>query len=287
MSRSSNKSAGAAKPEPQDTENAKPEEPGAGTASPDEVQKQREAEENANLTAAEAQGTGGAATPAEKGQQTKAAKDVVEQAQADAEARAEAAEPVEGDVIEPGYADSDDPVQKQRAEEAQAKADAAAGEPVSEEDALLLAAAPGGQRTALTGGKEGSTTVTHTAGHPRPASGPLDSPVTGIENYAATDDDPDNRVYADEAGPRDVFDDEPTKARYIDADGNALDYDDIFDSSDTTKTFVTTKTRVYESFVFPNTTTEGKRLAYSAGKRVARGEAENVRNQISVHSPIN
>lgn len=298
---------GVTAPEPKDTTNAAPgNDEATGVAPAPEVQEQREQEQQEALDAAKAaqetEATG-PATPAEKGQQTKAAADVREQAAADAEARAGLTQPegegdgsedvvVEGGVrkpLDPNYVDSNDPVQVQRREEAEARdaAVAAGTADLSEEDQRLLGAAPGGQRTAMTKGKEGSTTVTHTAAQSRPPlSGPLDAPVTGIENYAATEDDPDNRVYADEAGPRDVFEDtDPVKARYVDADGNALDYDGIFEDVEN-KTYVTTKTRVYETFLFPNTTTEGKRLAYAAGKRVPRGEAENVRNQISVHSPI-
>jgi hypothetical protein len=280
---------GVSAPEPHEAANASPAVDAPGVAPAAEVEEQRTDEQQASLDAAVAAGTGGAATPAEKGQQTRAAAEVREQAEADAKARAAAEADTkaqqEQDTLDEAAA-SEDPVQRQRREEAEAAAKAAAGPEVSEEDALLLAAAPGGQRTALTKGKEGSTTVTHTAAQKRsPLSGPLHAPVNDIENLRATEDDPDNRVYADEAGPRDVFKDtEATKARYIDADGNPLSYDDIFE--DDGKTFVTTKTRVYETFVFPNTVTEGKRLAYAVGKRVPKGEAENVRNQISVHSPI-
>lgn len=178
-------------------------------------------------------------------------------------------------------------VQSQREDEAEAKAKALAeGEAKNEEEAALLAAAPGGQRTALTDGGEGSTTVSKTAAHARPASGPLDAPQAGVENLDASDDDPDNRVYGDEAGPRDVHEDtEPTKARYVDAEGKALSADDIFEAVEG-KSFVVTKVRVYEVFTFPNTDTEGKRLAYVAGKRVSVGEAANVKQQISVNAQI-
>lgn len=276
-------------PEPHDATNTESVTDAPGVASSEEVEAQRSDEEKAALAAAEARGEGGAATPSEKGQQTKAASDVREQAAADAESRMSATEEAASDPLAPNYeTDSDDPVQAQRREEAEVKAAAAAGDEVSEKDALLLAAAPGGQRTALTDGREGSTMVTHTAASPAPPlAGPLHHPVNDITNLAATEDDPDNRVYADEAGPRDVFEGtEAAKARYVDADGNKVGYDDIFDDPDANKTFVVTKARIYEVFVFPNTTTEGRRLAYAAGKRVPRGEAENVRNQISVHSPI-
>ena len=251
-----------------------------------EVREQREQEQQAALDKAVEAGVGGPATPAEKQRQTRAASEAREQAKADAEARAGAAE---AEVQESSFQahEGDDPVSRQRREEAEKAAEAAKGPEVSEEDRLLLAAAPGGQRTALTDGREGSTKVAHTAAQARPPlSGPLSPPVTDVENLAATDEDPDNRVYADEAGPRDVFEDtEPVKARYVDAEGNPLDWDEMF-AEESGKTFVTAKVRVYETFIFPNTVVEGRRLAYSAGRRVARGEAENVRSQISVHSPI-
>ena len=286
---------GVTAPEPKDTANQSPTTEAPGVAPAEQVQEQRSEEQQAALDAAKAEeGTdaNGPATPAEKGQQTRAASDVREAAAADAEARA--ADSGDGEStagvtnpLAPNYEGSDDPVQVQRREEAEARTAKAAEATadLSEEDQRLLGAAPGGQRTAMTGGREGSTKVTHTAAQSRPPlSGPLDAPVTNVENYAATEDDPDNRVYADEAGPRDVHEDtEATKARYVDEDGNAVTGDEMFDD-DGTKTFVTTKMRVYEVFTFPNTKVEGRRLAYAAGRRVPRGEAENVKAQISVNS---
>jgi len=267
---------GTAKPEPKDTQGDGNAAPADGVAPAAQVEQQREAEAKEQAKVAAEAGTGGAASPSEKGQQTRAAADVVEQAKADAEARAATVEEQRSEALAtPG---GDDPVSRQRREEAEAAAAAKAEAEgtLSEKDKRLLAAAPGGARTALAGGKEGSTVVTHTAANPRPASGPLDAPVTGIENYAATEDDPDNRVYADEAGPR-LGDDlvEPER-RFVDEAGNDLAYDAIFED-DPSKTFVTAKARVYETFVFPNTETEGRRLAYVPGKRVPRGEADNVR----------
>lgn len=285
---------GVAKPEPKDTENQTE---GAGTATADQkdVDAQREQEAKDALP-----GDPSAAdkreAKAEGKAQAEAAKPVVDAAKDEAAAIAKAAkdeaagkgEGNPGGVLRPDVRTSDDPVQQQRAEEAADAEKAAAENPMlggSKKERELLAAAPGGARTALTGAGEGSTTVSMTAASPRPASGPLDHPVTGIENYAASEDDPDNRVYADEAGPRDVFDNtEGTKAAYIDRDGNSLDFEDMFE--DDGKTFVVTKVRVYEVFRFPNTEVDGKRLAYAAGKRVPRGEAENVRNLISVNAQI-
>lgn len=279
------------KPEPHDTTTTAGEVVGkSGITDAEAVQEQREQEAEAQVKVAEERGTDGSASRSEKGQQTRAAKPVQEQAAADAEARAEASEGG-GDGTqgterpEPNLGDND-PVQTQRDEEAKAKVEAATGEEVSEEDARLLGAAPGGQRTAMTDGKEGSTTVSNTAASPRPSgplAGPLSSPLRDVENFAASEDDVDNRVYADEAGPREVFEDTETpEAEFIDADGNGLSYDEMFED-DGTKTFVTAKVRVYERFIFPNTTTEGRRLAYAAGRRVPRGEAENVKNRISQH----
>ena len=187
-----------------------------------------------------------------------------------------------GSDIEADDTSGDDAVQAQREDEAKARSEA---EAANEEEAALLAAAPGGERTALAGGDEGSTTVSTTAGNARPASGPLDPPQADVENKDASDDDPDNRVYGDAAGPRDVHEDtEPVDAEFVDSDGNAVEYDDIFE--DDGKTFVTTKVRVYEVFTFPNTTTEGKRLAYAQGRKVPRGEAENVRKRITKNAQI-
>ena len=272
---------GTDKPEPKDTANQTGADQGPGVAPSSDVDAQREEEQQAALDAKTGDGSD------EKAPSTDEAS--AEKAKADAEARMAGSEDG-GDgsqgTLKPDTESSDDAVQAQRDEEAEAKAKARAeGEAKNEEEALLLAAAPGGQRTALTDGNEGSTMVAHTAGSPRPASGPLDAPVADVENLAASDDDPDNRVYADEAGPRDVFEGtEGAKARFVDADGNEVTADDMFE--DEGKTFVTTKMRVYEVFTFPNTQVEGKRLAYAAGRRVPRGEAENVKNSLTKNVQI-
>jgi len=280
-------------PEPKDTTTTAGDVAAAGVTAPDAeaVEKQREDEAKAVEKAAAEEAEDRKVSAADKRAQTRAAKDVREEAKTDAEVRAGDA-PRQGiSRPEPDDTSGLSEVEKQRQEFLDERAKAEFGEaPDAEGDeALLTAAAPGGATTAVEGSKEGSTVVSQTAASPAPAgplSGPLDPPQSrDVLNRAASEDDPDNRVYADEAGPRDVFEGtEATKARYVDADGNEVDYDGIFE--DDGKSYVTAKQRVYETFIFPNTEVEGKRLAYAKGRRVPRGEAENVKRQISVHSPI-
>lgn len=65
--------------------------------------------------------------------------------------------------------------------------------------------------------------------------------------------------------------------RLVDADGNELSADGLFDDSDASKTFVTTKTRIYEEFHYPNTTEVAKRLLYAEGRRVPRFQADRIK----------
>ena len=107
-----------------------------------------------------------------------------------------------------------------------------------------------------------------------PDSGPL---TFSAPPSKAAKEANDRSAYADAAGPRDVFDASPAKARFVNSDGEPLAFEDMFEDGGMGKTFVTTKTRIFEIFVYHNSTTEGRRLTYVAGKRIPRSEAEALR----------
>lgn len=70
----------------------------------------------------------------------------------------------------------------------------------------------------------------------------------------------------------------------VGADGEELGVDDLFEDPDAGKTFVVTKTRVYEEFYYPGTTEIAKRLLFPQGKRVPRRQAEAVKAAITAAS---
>jgi hypothetical protein len=114
-----------------------------------------------------------------------------------------------------------------------------------------------------------------------PDAAPLDPPAdahTQTEpehGYAASSTD---HTYA-AAGGRTIAGE--AHVRLVDADDNELSADELFDESDTTKTYVTAKTRVYEVFTYPNSSREAKRLLFAEGKRVPRFQAERIKTQAS------
>lgn len=109
------------------------------------------------------------------------------------------------------------------------------------------------------------------------ASGPLEAPTDarlqtvpeGGLSLSTTDP-----VYAANGGRTIAGED---FVRLVDADGNELSADDLFDDGDGSKTWVVAKTRVYEVFYYPNTTEEAKRLMFAQGRRVPRGQAEQIK----------
>lgn len=277
------------------TQNANPDE-ASGTASQAEVDAQRDAEGKGDGSDAPLGGTSEKPVPSDDADQ-KADPNIqgvatTGEAQDQREARGESVGTF-SNVQQQRDAEAEAAAKREGIRRGDLDADGNVIERSAEEQALLDAA-PGGQRTLLTGSSEGSTKVRDTAAFASPASGPLHDPVNDITNLNARDDDPDNRVYGDDAGPRDEVltgvgvetqtrivdgNGNAPETRFLDGEGNPLSYEDIFDDQPN-RTFVTTKVRVREAFVYPNTDTVGYRIAYTEGKKVPRGEAENVRRMI-------
>lgn len=108
-------------------------------------------------------------------------------------------------------------------------------------------------------------------------SGPLEPPTDSllqsdpVQGYALSSTD---HTYASTGGQTIAGE---QFHRFVDEDGNEVGKDDLFDMGDGTKTFVTTKKRIFEEFYYPNTTEVAKRLVFIPGKRVNRAEAERIK----------
>lgn len=108
-------------------------------------------------------------------------------------------------------------------------------------------------------------------------STPLDPPADSHtqaepeQGHAASTTD---NVYA-EAGGRTIAGED--YSRLVDAEGNEVSADSLFDDGDKSKTFVTVKMRVYEEFYYPNTNEPAKRLLFAEGRRVPRAQAERIK----------
>lgn len=106
-----------------------------------------------------------------------------------------------------------------------------------------------------------------------PLDPPADSATQGQPEggYNASSTDP----VAAEAGRRTIAGED--FLRLVDAEGKELSAKALFDDSDSSKTFVVTKTRIYEEFYYPNTTEVAKRLLYAEGRRVPRFQADRIK----------
>jgi hypothetical protein len=110
-----------------------------------------------------------------------------------------------------------------------------------------------------------------------PESAPLDPPAdahtqgTPEHGYAESTTD---QTYA-ESGGRTIAGE--NHVALVGEDGESLNSGDLFDDQDTNKTFVVTKTRIYEQFTYPNTSRVATRLYYAAGRRVPRFQAERIK----------
>ncbi len=120
-----------------------------------------------------------------------------------------------------------------------------------------------------------------------PAASPLDAPADAHtqgkpeagHNLSSTDP-----VYA-EAGGRTIAGED--FKRLVGPDGKALKSSALFDDSDPGKTFVVTKTRIYEEFYYPGTYEVAKKLMFAQGKRVPRAQAERIKAAIeSAPTPL-
>lgn len=69
----------------------------------------------------------------------------------------------------------------------------------------------------------------------------------------------------------------------VNEDGELVDVDDIFNDADPAKTFVVTKTRVFERFTYPRAHTHTERLLFAAGRKVPRWQAEEIKRTIKSH----
>lgn len=110
-----------------------------------------------------------------------------------------------------------------------------------------------------------------------PSAAPLDPPADSAgqrEPEHGYDESSTDQVYANTAG-RTIAGE--SHERLVGEDGKALSEGDLFDESDNTKTFVTTKTRIYEEFTYPNTNRTATRLVYAEGRRVPRFQAERIK----------
>ena len=170
---------------------------------------------------------------------------------------------------------SESKAQKAAREKAEAKAaeEAAAAEAKAAEEAAAAEAKAAEEAAAADGDSEAKDADDDADGD-GPDSGPL---TFSAPPSKAAKEANDRSAYADAAGPRDVFDASPAKARFVNSDGEPLAFEDMFEDGGMSKTFVTTKTRIFEIFVYHNSTTEGRRLTYVAGKRIPRSEAEALR----------
>lgn len=115
---------------------------------------------------------------------------------------------------------------------------------------------------------------------PNPESAPLDPPrdqQTQTKPETGYAESTTDQTYA-ETGGRTIAGE--NHVRLVDAEGNGLSADGLFDESDTTKTYVTTKTRIFEVFTYPNTTREATRLLYAEGRRVPRFQAERIKRAV-------
>lgn len=91
-----------------------------------------------------------------------------------------------------------------------------------------------------------------------------------------------NHVYAEAGGTTVAGEDHKG---LTDADGNEVSTDDLFEDNPS-QTFVTAKMRVYEEFVYPNTTETARRLLFVKGQRIPRAQAERIKAAEAVAPPV-
>jgi hypothetical protein len=72
--------------------------------------------------------------------------------------------------------------------------------------------------------------------------------------------------------------------RLVGEDGKDLDADSVFDAQEGPNTFVTVNTRVYEEFLYRNSSRTSRRLLFPKGARVALGEAERFKAAHKAHA---
>lgn len=114
-----------------------------------------------------------------------------------------------------------------------------------------------------------------------PAAAPLSPPADHAGQTEPKQGHPTSttdQVYAEAAG-RTIAGE--NHLRLVDDDGNVFGPGDLFDESDTTKTFVVAKTRIVEEFTYPNTTRTASRLLFVPGTRVPRWQAERIKSAVA------
>lgn len=113
-----------------------------------------------------------------------------------------------------------------------------------------------------------------------PAAGPLDAPETGYSNEVGTESFPRDAYEAD-AGPRPEEAEVEDDTEIVGRDGDSIADGDLFTEPQGAQTFVFAKTRIYESYTYPNTHEKAKRLLFPEGARVGLAEAQAVRARVS------
>lgn len=109
-----------------------------------------------------------------------------------------------------------------------------------------------------------------------PAAAPLDPPAdshTQVNPARGHDWSSTDKTYA-ESGGRSIAGE--NHSRLLDANGNLLGPDDLFDDPDPIKTVVYTKVEVLEEFFYPNTLTPTLRRVYGKGTPVPRFQAARI-----------
>lgn len=109
-----------------------------------------------------------------------------------------------------------------------------------------------------------------------PAAAPLDPPAdshTQTSPARGHDWSSTDKTYA-ESGGRSIAGE--NHSRLLDANGNLLGPDDLFDDPDPIKTVVYTKVEVLEEFFYPNTLTATLRRVYGKGTPVPRFQAARI-----------
>jgi hypothetical protein len=110
-----------------------------------------------------------------------------------------------------------------------------------------------------------------------PAAAPLDPPAdshTQREPEHGHKGSSTDQTYAEVGGQTIAGE---NHVRLVDADGNTVSPDSLFNDVDPKFTYVEAAGRVYEEFTYPNTKRPVKRLLYVEGARVPRSQADRIK----------